>query len=398
VRDGCAPARGKHREPRSDERGVALLVAVLATALLTVTVLEFTYSSQVAYRRAAHWLEAERARLAAESGVALAAEVLSFDGELAELVAGANLPEGAAGMLQGLDPRLAGVDGAVDLWARCAEPGPWTCSQRVGAECTLPLSMTAMSDTTAIPVDPSGSFTVRIEDETGLYNLNRLSTHLVPNEFERVVRLFRLAGADAAVVGPIVDWLDSDSTPLAYPPGAEASQYAADGRVVPPRNAPLATFRELALVLGVDAETLRRVRAIATVLPAPVDKINVNTAPLPVLQSLSDAFDDESILAALHAQRCVQPFLDEADLKARLPEIERTGALPMLTYSSSWFRVRSTAHVGDATQSVEALLFRKGARIDPAYLLAQRGANVVDVEEPDGEAFDLDATDEEGRS
>src|SRR5687767_2599717 len=132
-------------EPATDngrgERGVALLVAVLATALLTVTVMEFTYSSQVGYRRAAHWLEAERARLAAESGIALAAEVLSFDGELAELVKGANIPPEAAALLKGLDPRLAGVDGAIDLWARCSEPGPWSCNQNIGDECTLPLSV-----------------------------------------------------------------------------------------------------------------------------------------------------------------------------------------------------------------------------------------------------------------
>ena len=47
---------------RPGERGVALLIAVLATALLTITVMELAYSTQVSYRRAAHWLEAKRAR------------------------------------------------------------------------------------------------------------------------------------------------------------------------------------------------------------------------------------------------------------------------------------------------------------------------------------------------
>jgi type II secretory pathway component PulK len=368
---------------RGRERGVALLVAVLATALLTVTVLEFTYSSQVAYRRTAHWLEAERARLAAESGVALAAEVLSFDGELAELVAKAEVPPEAAGLLEGLDPRLAKIDGALDLWAHCSEPGPSSCTQRLGAECTLPLTMTPMSDTSAPPSDETGYFTVRIEDETGFFNLNRLAKDFVsPDEIDRAIRLFRLADVDPSLVGPVVDWVDPDSSPLAYPPGAESSQYGAQDRDVPPRNKPMATFRELGLVLGMTGEDLRRLRRVATVLPTPSallerEKINVNTAPLTVLQALGESLDPTE-LGSLHAQRCERPFLDKNDLLARVPE---AGALePLLTYQSSWFRVRSTAYVGDAVQSVEALLSRQGKRIDAAYLLAQRGANVTDVE------------------
>jgi type II secretory pathway component PulK len=264
--------------------------------------------------------------------------------------------------------------------------------------------MTAASDTGAEPDDASGYFTVRIDDETGLYNLNRLSTHPTPDEYERLMRLFRLAGADAALVGPIVDWVDADSTPLAFPPGAESSQYAAEDRETPPRNAPLATFRELGLVLGVDAEALRALRKVTTVLPvlasqhegspgaAQRDRINVNTAPVPVLQALSAAFDDEALLGALHAERCVRPFLDEKDLRARVPGIEPV--LSRLTYASQWYRVRATAHVGDSVQSVEALLFRNGARVDAAYLLSQRGANIAEPDEQDaasalGAGFEL---------
>jgi type II secretory pathway component PulK len=140
----------------------------------------------------------------------------------------------------------------------------------------------------------------------------------------------------------------------------------------------MATYRELALVMGVRPHELAELRKLATVLPHTVNKVNVNTAPLAVLQALSAEPIDETVLANLHAQRCQQPFLDKADLRARVPEME--SMLAQLTYSSAWFRVRSTAHVGDTVQSVEAILFRQGARIDATYVLARRGANIADTQ------------------
>jgi general secretion pathway protein K len=386
----AAPAAGAARK---GERGVALLIAVLATALLTITVMELAYSTQVSYRRAAHWLEARRARLAAESGLALATEVLSFDGELADLVGGKeNLPPLPG--LDGLDPRLAATDGFIDLWARCSEPGPSSCTREIGEECTLPLSTdTGVPEAGAPTGDEAGFFTVRIDDETGFYNVNRLSNRSEQeNELERVARLMRMVQLDAAIVGPLTDWVDRDDSPLVFPPGAEASQYAADDLEPLPRNAPMATFQELGLVMGVHRADLAALRRVVTVLPAPADKINVNTAPLEVLQVLGNEIVDEGLLAALHAQRCQRPFIDEADLKARVPEIEATGMVPLLAYASQWFRVRSTARVGDTEQSIEALLFRKGAQVDTVYFLARRGANIdlrPDLSTADSPQLDL---------
>jgi general secretion pathway protein K len=220
------------------------------------------------------------------------------------------------------------------------------------------------------------SFTVRIEDETGLYNLNRLALLAQSTEeMARVTRLLRLAGLDPALAGPIADWVDRDTSPTSYPPGAEASQYAAQDLDHVPRNAPMATFRELALVLGVGARELRELRRVATVLPN-VKQVNVNTAPPAVLAALSEAFD-ESVLATLRAQRCAQPFLDQADLLARVPELDApAGVLDDLGYKSDWFRVRSTAHVGDVEQSVEAVLYRRGADVQVTYFASRRGSNV----------------------
>ena len=395
---GLTHAGGAPRT-RDPERGVALLIAVVATALLTITVFEFTYATQVGYRRTAHWLQAKRAKLAAESGITLATEVLSFDGQLADLVKGGTIPDEVKGLLHGFDPRLAATDGFMDLWARCSEPGPWSCVREVGSECTLPLSAATQAGdagtgsssaaNTGASDYESGYFTVRIDDETGLYNINRLVSHAdLPNEWERVSRILRLADLNPALAGPVVDWVDRDTVPLATPPGAEATQYTNEKLEPPPRNGPMQTFQELALVLGFGPAELRKARKVFTVLPSPVDKVNVNTAPLAVLQGLGDTLIDDDLLAGLHAQRCLRPFIDEADLLARVPEIEKTGIKALLTYSSSWFRVRSTAHVGDVAQSAEAVLFRQGAEVEPVYFVARRGANIETIDTSASSGFE----------
>jgi general secretion pathway protein K len=201
------------------------------------------------------------------------------------------------------------------------------------------------------------------------------------DEMERVVRMLRLVGLDPALAGPIADWVDRDTSPAAFPPGAEASQYAAQDLDHVPRNAPMATFRELSLVLGIGARELRELRRVATVLPYTVEKVNVNTAPPAVLQALSEDFN-ESVIAALHSQRCAKPFVDQADLTARVPELASSRILSRLGYASDWFRVRSTAHVGDVQQSVEALLWRRGAAVEVTYFASRRGSNVA----PPGDA------------
>jgi type II secretory pathway component PulK len=366
------------REPRTSERGVALLVAVLSVALLTVTVMELTYTTQVGYRRTVHWVQARRARLIAESGLALAAELLSYDSLLASQAQAAGRPELRVATVDGLRPES-------DFWAQCVEPSPWTCTERVGAMCTLPVGASALADGTepAATGDGEGAVSVRIEDETGLYNLNRLYSNQVPGEYERLGRFLQAAGLDPSLAGPIADWVDSNSVPLGFPPGAEAQQYLSEDREEPPRNGPFVTFRELALVLGIGARELVALRRFTTVLEPGIDRVNVNTAPLPVLQALGESVS-EDVLAELHAERCKRPFVDEEDLRNRVADVEDTGILPLLAFTSNRFRVRATGRIDDVYQSVEAILAREGEKIVISYFLGRRGPNIrgVDTSQP----------------
>jgi type II secretory pathway component PulK len=66
---------------RSNEHGVALVIVLTIVALLTITVVEFTYSVQLDQHRARNALNALQARLLARSGINLAEAFLARDEE-----------------------------------------------------------------------------------------------------------------------------------------------------------------------------------------------------------------------------------------------------------------------------------------------------------------------------
>jgi len=313
---------------RSD-RGVALLVVLLAIALLTVVVLEFTYRAQVEYRRAVAWVRVRQARLIADSGVAIAAEMLARGPLLYSL-------------------QYAGeektADGLGELWAqRCEGDGPSICPANIGRSCTL--------DTF-----DANRLALRIRDESSFYNLNRLVAGSSA-ERERFAQILARAAIPPETLSGIVDWTarSSRGTTVLLPQGlaARGSQLS-----YPVRGGPLATFGELAFVPGVRAADLIELRRFATVLAPDEGKVNVNTAPLELLASLHPDLADQTVLSQLHAARCSRPFVDAAALRAALGESRKLPYESLLTFRSAHFRVEATGEIDDFYQSVEALLLR----------------------------------------
>jgi general secretion pathway protein K len=62
-----------------DERGIALIITLLVVALLTITVIEFTYSVEVDQHMARNALNGLQASLLARSGIALGEALLLHD-------------------------------------------------------------------------------------------------------------------------------------------------------------------------------------------------------------------------------------------------------------------------------------------------------------------------------
>jgi general secretion pathway protein K len=310
------------------QRGVALLVVLLAVALLTVIVLEFTYRAQVEYRRAVAWVRVRQARLIADSGVAIAAEMLA-----------------RAPLLYSL--QYAGeekaADGLGEMWAqRCEGDGPSICPANIDRSCTL--------DTF-----DANRLALRIRDENGRYNLNRLVSGSAA-ERERFAQILARAAIPPELLSSIVDWTarSSRGTTVPLPQGAPGG-----GEIsYPVRGGPLATFGELAFIPRVRAADLIELRRFATVLDPDEAKVNVNTAPLELLASLHPDLADQTVLSQLQAARCARPFTDAAALRTALGENRKLAYESLLTFRSELFRVEATGEIDDFYQSVEALLRR----------------------------------------
>ncbi|HEU4685096.1 MAG TPA: hypothetical protein VFS39_11405, partial [Nitrospira sp.] len=173
-RSGSSPIRNH------DERGVALLLALLVLALLVALILEFDTEARREYRDAAAFRDNFKANVLSRAAVQAARAVLQQDF---------------------LKDRQTGLfyDGPTDIWA-------------------FPIQHYAIGD---------GFLDAQIEDELGKFNLNDLAAGGDPNgrklKVLRLKRLFAMLLVSPELVDAIVDWVDPDEVP--EPAGAESSYY-----------------------------------------------------------------------------------------------------------------------------------------------------------------------------
>jgi len=228
--------------PKSDERGVALLLALLVLALLVALILEFDVEARREYRDAAAFRDNFKTTVLTRAAVQAARAVLQQD------------------LLK--DKQLGQIyDAQTDLWA-------------------FPIEKYSIGD---------GLLTAQIIDERGKFNLNDLATAGDPaakqKKVSRIKRLFELLQINPDLVDAIVDWVDSDDVPEAA--GAETLYYQGIRPSYRAANSPLQTGRELRLIKGMTPEIVEKLLRYVTVYPQEGDgRININTADLLVLQAL----------------------------------------------------------------------------------------------------------------
>jgi len=220
---------------RPGERGVALLAAVTALAVMTALAVGLAHTTVVDQHLARNARAALQADALARSGVAVAAVVLEETGDTPDTLR-----------------------------------APW--AQDAGRQ---PLG--------------AGWVEVGIEDEARRLALG------APELADCVPRLLAILGLDPGIADALADWTDADDEPR--PHGAERGWYLGQpGRRVPP-NAPFTSPAELGLVRGVDERALARLAPHVTV--APEHAVNPNTASREVLLAvLGDAGVVERILSA----------------------------------------------------------------------------------------------------
>jgi general secretion pathway protein K len=206
---------------------------------------------------------------------------------------------------------------------------------------------------------PGGLIQGRMTELSGRFNLNSLvDTRGQPNvtAMQRFSRLLDLLELDPAITDQIVDRIDRDSSPR--PLGAEDGSYLGYN---PPRlaaNVPFVHSSELLLLPTVTTEVYDALSPYVFAAPFSDTSINVNTAPEAVLIALAPQLD---------AEIARQIIASRTDGFASYPELMQMGFMqniPLkaegLSFGSEYFLARITMLSDNRPLYFESLLQRRG--------------------------------------
>ncbi len=296
--------------PAQRQRGVAVLTAMVVVTLGTMIAVNLMWTATVDQRRAAAGLAADQGLMYLQGAEAWAGDILRQD--------------------QVESPQ----------------------SDHLGEQWALELP--------SLPVD-GGAISGRLEDLQGRFNLNNLVTPqgeadlIAQQQFER---LLASLGLDASAAGAVVDWLDANGD-ASFPGGAEDGEYAAGTPPYRTPNGPITSPSELAAITGFDADSYQVLLPYVTTLPSGT-ALNINTAPAPVLASLSDDID-LALAASLVEQRGDADF---ADIDATFGDLVGPDVRRRMQGTSRYFLLTATVVLGTHQLTLYSLLER-----DPSGLV-----------------------------
>jgi general secretion pathway protein K len=226
-----------------NQKGMVLVLTLMILVLITAMVVEFAYGVYTSTSSLYNWKEAQKLSFVSKSGISLAVKTV------------ADIPR-------------------ADLYKF---PGKLV-----------------------IPVENvlegfSGSLIVTVEDENAKFNLNSLRLQANVLVFKR---LLRNLGLDEGIADRVADWVDADSEPR-----LRDSEEGA-------KNAYMDSADELLLIKGLDAKVCETLLPYVTVYGyggTEDARININTAPIPVIMSLNEAISKERAEEIVN-QRKTEPF------------------------------------------------------------------------------------------
>lgn len=290
---------------RRHQTGVALVTAMLVTAIAAVAAVSMAARQQLDLRRTANVLDTDQAYLFALGVEAWAQQILIRDRKDGD------------------------IDHLKEDWATVLPP--------IAVENAL----------------LSGS----IEDLQGRYNLNNLIQNGTGSEkdIQQFRRLLRALGLDERITLAIVDWMDADEE-LSFPDGAEDNEYLGRAQPYRPPNRPMASPSELLLVQGIDRRTYDTLAPHVATLPERTP-VNVNTATAPVLMSLLEGMSQSEAEQLIEARgdegyKNIDAFMSQDILKDKK---ENIGGISV---SSNYFMVSAHVRLERAQTRLYSLLSR----------------------------------------
>ena len=329
INDRSRPAialgrRGGGVPSRRQQRGVALLVAILLVAFGTIIAAAMAYDNAMTARRAAATFEFDQAVLVAEGAESLA----------------------AYGLQQTFKENLAYT----------AVGQPWSQP--------LPAS----------EVTPGVTLEASLEDLQGRFNINDLvlTDGNTPNTaaIAAFKRLLSNLNLDSKLAYYIVDWIDKNTEPM-DPDGAEDSVYMEMDPPYRTPNLPITSTSELLAMPGVTRAEFDTLSPYIVALPLGV-QINTCDAPGVVLDALTGHQQFSSDPKQFQQDRTANGgcFPSPADVLTAAGDVQAgTGTNPtgsnvqqsisgLLTQKSNWFRLTSYVTLGTAEFSVYTLLYQ----------------------------------------
>jgi general secretion pathway protein K len=200
-----------------------------------------------------------------------------------------------------------------------------------------------------LPVE-GGTIRVSIEDAQGRFNLNSVVN---PASLQVLNRLLEVLRLDPQLANAVLDWIDSDD--LVSPGGAEDIDYLNLNPPYRAANRLMASVDELRLIRGFDAKTVAALLPYVTVLPVPINDINVNTASPVVLAALVPGLDLPTA-QRIAEERSSTPYHTPDDFKLKLKGL--TPPTAGMVVKTDFFLVTLDTAIGRHERRSEALLQR----------------------------------------
>jgi general secretion pathway protein K len=222
------------------QTGVALITALLITALATIVAVSMLGQQHLAIRRSTNFIHHDQALQYAFGGETWAMRILIRDLSLNK------------------------IDGLQDIWA-----------MRLAA----------------IPIE-GGSMIGLIEDLQGRFNLNNLlkDGKVSPEDVQQFQRLLLALQMPVNLSQVVIDWMDADAE-ISLPEGAEDNAYLLKTPSYRAANQALRNPTELRLLAGMTPEFYQRLLPNVCTLPTRTS-INLNTATIPVIMSLAEGLSE----------------------------------------------------------------------------------------------------------
>jgi general secretion pathway protein K len=311
------------RSKWSNRRGVALIIVLLMVSIIVALTIQLNRDSRSEVYGAANISDGIRLRYIAESGFYMGEALLLAD--------------------------KTSFDALTEPWANTE---------------MIALQSEGFFD--------NGSFKLAIQDETGKILVNSLVSGNAYNPMIRALLLrlltgpyFRLEQRRAEeLMDAIKDWIDADDEVTGG--GAEGAYYGGLARPYAAKNAPIDCIEELMMVKGVTRELFYGTGdspGLVQCLTVFGDgRININTAPRPVLRALAEMADGDADWLDRY-RRDVRNDLADAGWYQRIPRASGLNIPPaLIKVSSDIFQITAVGLQGRMTERITGVVKREADR------------------------------------